>query len=132
MKRRPTVGALVFLLVALELPAGLSLCIADDGHSTIELAHAASPCTSHFQRHHPGAGAVEANHLDDHPCRDIPLLEASIRREASSCRAANAEARAMTRAPWAMGARPSTRAQARAAAAVQLARPLERSVVLLI
>jgi hypothetical protein len=132
MKRRPTVAVLVFLLAALELPAGLSLCIAADGHSTIELAHAASPCTSHFQRHHPGAATVEANHLDDHTCRDVPLLEGSARRDAPSSHSVSAEAHALIHSACAIGARPPIRAPLPTAARALGARTTERSVVLLI
>jgi hypothetical protein len=76
---------LIVLLAGLELPAGLSICVAEDGHATIEVAHAELPCTSHLERHHPD-DAVEANHLGAHPCRDLPFLETSVRRDASSSR----------------------------------------------
>jgi hypothetical protein len=81
---------LIVLLAGLELPAGLSVCVADDGHATIELAHAELPCTSHVRRHHPDS-VVEANHLGEHPCRDLPFLGASARRDAPSSRLVLAE-----------------------------------------
>jgi hypothetical protein len=131
-KKRAMRKALVLLLGALELPVGLSLCIAEDGHSTIELAHAAVPCTSHFQRHHPGATEVEANHLDEHACRDVVVLEVAARRDAPSHGGASAPVRAAFRGRETAGSQ--ALARGRTPAALGAARPLpgERSVVLLI
>ena len=88
-RSKTVLALLVLLLVGLEVPAGLALCVADDGHAAIELAHAEQPCTSHLLRHHPEVPALglAASDLDGHPCRDIPLLECSARREPPAARA---------------------------------------------
>lgn len=86
---------MIVLLAGLELPTGLSVCVAEDGHATIEVAHAELPCTSHLRRHHPD-GAVEASHLGEHPCRDLPFLGESARRDASGSRLVVADVAAIS------------------------------------
>ena len=50
---------------------------------SFELAHS-EPCTREVRRHHPGQRQFEANELEHHPCRDIPLLESRSYRSAEA------------------------------------------------
>jgi hypothetical protein len=78
---RPVCHRALTLIVLLQLcvsgqPAlGLTLCLADDGHASLELSHAESPCVREARRHHPGEPVLAADELTHHPCRDIPILE---------------------------------------------------------
>jgi len=130
-QRRSVLGVFTLLLAVLELPVGLSLCIAEDGHSTIELAHAGAPCTSHFQHHHPDASAVEPNHLDEHPCRDVPFLAASARRDTPTSLFTAADARAVTDIARTVAPQPSGRSWVPARSSASPALASARSVVLL-
>ncbi len=51
---------LVGLMVAQSVFAGgpVYMCVADDGHVTVERAHAAGACDADFDRHHPTAPAA--------------------------------------------------------------------------
>lgn len=61
-----------FQVLALVLIAGAPvLCVADDGHMTIESPEGA-PCRRDFDLHHGPAGEPEAD-LAAHGCRDVPL-----------------------------------------------------------
>ena len=62
------------LALSLQPSIGLTLCVADDGHMSFELAHS-EPCTRELRRHHPDRRQFEVDELAHHPCRDIPLLE---------------------------------------------------------
>ncbi len=80
-RRRPIGGSLLPVLLlglalAAEPRAGLTFCIAADGHAAVELAHAAAPCTRDARRHHGETGRLDARDLSRHPCRDVPLLRA--------------------------------------------------------
>jgi hypothetical protein len=57
--------------------ADLAICIAADGHTAVEVAHAARGCRTEVERHHPGAGATYD--LGQHPCVDIVLAQPSLR-----------------------------------------------------
>lgn len=68
------------LLLVLQLlsgiaPAGLNLCVADDGHTTLEFSHAELPCLRDLERHHPGQTAFAPHEFEQHACEDVPLLE---------------------------------------------------------
>lgn len=63
------------LALSLQPSFGLTLCLADDGHATFELSHAELPCTNDLRRHHPGEQRYDADELEHHSCRDIPILE---------------------------------------------------------
>lgn len=52
---------------------GLSLCIAQDGHTSLELAHAEDTCALEVERHHPGLDEIGAEEFAEHPCRDLNL-----------------------------------------------------------
>lgn len=52
-----------------------TLCLADDGHATLELAHGDSECWTDVRRHHDGPGALETSELDHHTCNDIPIID---------------------------------------------------------
>lgn len=61
-----------FRLLALVLTAGApALCIADDGHRTIELRDGA-PCRQSFALHH-GPGVQGESQLADHGRRHVPV-----------------------------------------------------------
>ena len=76
----------VILLLAMGVqgPFGLTLCLADDGHAILELAHGAAPCASEVRRHHPDAETLAEHEFARHPCRDVPLLERASYRTADA------------------------------------------------
>lgn len=55
-----------------------SVCLAPDGHWSLEASHANAACETHRQRHHP-ADAVAAPELDAHPCVDLAIVPAADR-----------------------------------------------------
>ena len=63
------------LLVGLNGPFGIGLCVAEDGHTTLELRHADTRCGVDARRHHSEVEVLDAAEFERHPCRDIPLLE---------------------------------------------------------
>lgn len=74
--RRALVGclAVLFQLAAgLEAPFDLNLCIADDGHTVLEIGHAGGACRNEIERHHPGLASFDLEELAHHPCRDLSL-----------------------------------------------------------
>jgi len=61
-----------FQILALVLTAGAPvLCVADDGHMTIESPEL-TPCRRDFDLHHGPTGDRESD-LAAHGCRDVPL-----------------------------------------------------------
>ncbi len=70
-------------MLGLGAPFGLNLCIAVDGHTTIEAAHAARDCSSEVRRHHPEIEGHDAHEAAHHPCKDVNLLELSVYTDAS-------------------------------------------------
>ena len=46
-------ASLLQLIAGVESAMGLSLCIAEDGHASLELAHADETCALEVERHHP-------------------------------------------------------------------------------
>ena len=74
--QRAAVGCLALLLqlaAGLEAPFDLNLCIAEDGHTVLELSHADGRCTQEVERHHPEWGALDPDEFAHHPCRDLSL-----------------------------------------------------------
>lgn len=61
------------LQLAASAPLDLNLCIAEDGHAGLEVAHGDGKCLSEVTRHHPHQGAFAEADLDHHPCRDLSL-----------------------------------------------------------
>ncbi len=80
-RRGRAIGWLVVaiqLLISVEAPVGLNLCIAEDGHTAIEFSHAQQPsCNRDSERHHPGEQVSDAHDVARHPCNDVPLLRAT-------------------------------------------------------
>jgi hypothetical protein len=52
-----------------------NLCVADDGHATLEISHGDSDCWTEVRRHHSGPQAFRSSELDHHTCTDIPIVE---------------------------------------------------------
>ncbi len=78
-KIRAALGWLAILLqliVSVEVSFGLNLCVAEDGHTTLEFGHSELPCVQDSLRHHPDDEAIDAHELTRHPCQDLPLLGA--------------------------------------------------------
>ncbi|MBM4265879.1 MAG: hypothetical protein FJ144_04585 [Deltaproteobacteria bacterium] len=81
MRSRPTrvratwLALSLLLSVSVATSLGLSLCIAKDGHASLELSHADAPCTLEVERHHPEEAAFDARELSHHPCEDRPLTQ---------------------------------------------------------
>jgi len=63
------------LLVGLNGPFGIDLCVAEDGHTTVELTHADTQCGVDAWRHHSEVEVLDSSELERHPCRDVPLLQ---------------------------------------------------------
>lgn len=63
------------LLVGLNGPFGIGLCVAEDGHTTIELTHADTQCGADARRHHSDMEVLDSSEFERHPCRDVPLLQ---------------------------------------------------------
>ncbi len=66
-------ASLLQLIAGVESAMGLSLCIAEDGHASLELAHADETCALEVERHHPELDEIGAEELAEHPCRDLSL-----------------------------------------------------------
>lgn len=58
-------------------PTGVVLCIAEDGHVSVETAHETVRCTADWARHHPDAAS--AADLDGHPCTDTFVSQSAAR-----------------------------------------------------
>lgn len=87
--KRAAVSCLALLLqlaAGLEAPFDLNLCIAEDGHTVLELAHADGACTQEVERHHPELEALDPEEFAHHPCRDLNF-------STSECGPASAEPR---------------------------------------
>lgn len=52
-----------------------NLCVADDGHATLEISHGDLDCWTDVRRHHSGPQALRSSELDHHTCTDIPIVE---------------------------------------------------------
>jgi len=76
--------AVLQLLTSVQPALGLSLCLADDGHSTFERAHAQVGCLEEIRRHHPEADAVDDGELARHACRDVSITERRLHRASTS------------------------------------------------
>lgn len=77
---RATIGwfaVFLQLLVSAETPYGLNLCVAEDGHATLEFSHVEPSCAQDSLRHHPDQRVIDAQDLARHPCKDVPLLGAA-------------------------------------------------------
>ena len=80
IKRSRLAGLVGGLFFCLQLVTGVSaservLCVAADGHVTVELAHAGR-CMQAIARHHGGHGDASAamqTACDGHPCADVVL-----------------------------------------------------------
>ena len=83
--------ALLSLTVSLHPARGLVLCMAEDGHATLELAHPESDCVGDAQRHHPDERSFAADELKRHPCVDVALPASQSYRapKAPSCSTAS-------------------------------------------
>jgi hypothetical protein len=75
--RRVTAWSAVLLqiLVCIGLASDVVLCIAADGHIALEMPHAAGPCLTDYDRHHPGASRLEGCDARNHGCRDTELSQ---------------------------------------------------------
>ena len=62
---------------ALAYPAGVVLCIAEDGHVSVETVHEIVRCTADWDRHHPDA--TSTSDLDAHPCIDTFVSQSAAR-----------------------------------------------------
>jgi hypothetical protein len=72
--------AVIQLVASIQPALGLRLCVADDGHTAVELAHADPECLGELRRHHPGAGAFSGDELAPHSCRDVSIVESRLHR----------------------------------------------------
>lgn len=63
--------ALLLMGLTAVLPQGVSLCVADDGHLAVEIAHDGADCTTDEQRHHEGEESDECSELTEHSCLDV-------------------------------------------------------------
>jgi hypothetical protein len=85
-KRVPSLRWATAAFVALQLvisswsASGLVLCRAEDGHTTMEVAHEGARCLSDYRRHHPADPAPRD--FEEHGCSDTVLstLPISVQR----------------------------------------------------
>ena len=87
--KRAAVGCLALLLqlaAGLEAPLDLNLCIAEDGHTVLELAHADGACIREVERHHREWEALDPEGIAHPLCRDLNL-------SSSECGPASSELR---------------------------------------
>lgn len=79
MKSSPFAAVARVLVLVLQLLGGilpgssLVLCVAADGHTAVEVAHADGRCIADYQRHHPEV--TDACDLDQHACVDGVLSQ---------------------------------------------------------
>jgi hypothetical protein len=77
--------ALIQLLVSVGFASNVVLCVAMDGHIALEIPHAAGPCFTDYDRHHPGASRLDIVDIEDHGCRDTLLSQpAAWRKEGTA------------------------------------------------
>jgi hypothetical protein len=72
--------AAIQLVASIQPALGLNLCVADDGHTTFELAHAEPGCAEELRRHHPDADTFDGDELAPHSCRDVSIVERRLHR----------------------------------------------------
>ncbi len=81
MRSRPARIAAVWFAAGVQLFASIGfasdivLCVADDGHIALETPHAAGPCLTDYNRHHPRASHLEVLDLEHHGCTDTLLSQ---------------------------------------------------------
>jgi len=81
MPQRRQIARVAWIFIGLQLlvgwngPFDIDLCVAEDGHATIELPHADTPCGVDAQRHHADVEVLDPAEFERHPCRDVPLLQ---------------------------------------------------------
>lgn len=91
--RKRTVRRLVWLcMVAAALVLSplrlLDVCLADDGHWTLESAHAGPVCDAHLVRHHVVPGSMQTDEAATHRCVDVAAMPSANRgRSRTSCHA---------------------------------------------
>lgn len=77
MARPRTNNGIVLLGVILQLitSAGpsVALCVAEDGHTALEVAHAEPHCLTDYRRHHPDSDKV--SDFEQHRCTDIVMSQ---------------------------------------------------------
>lgn len=66
------------ILTGIGVERGFALCIAEDGHAAIEVAHLEESCATEVDRHR-GPTAAGLGELDRHPCTDVALSQPSLR-----------------------------------------------------
>lgn len=81
MKNRAlqTIASLCLVIHAIGAMCGLdrTLCVASDGHVTVEFAHAGA-CDAEARRHH-GSRSDVGRECSDHSCTDVALSEPTTR-----------------------------------------------------
>jgi hypothetical protein len=79
-------AALLQLLVCVGFASDVVLCVAADGHISLEVQHVAGPCLTDYARHHPGAetefgfSRLDVVDIEHHGCRDTLLSQPAARR----------------------------------------------------
>ncbi len=68
-------GALVQFLFCIGFASDVVLCVATDGHIALEIPHAAGPCFTDYDRHHPGSSRLDIVDIEHHGCRDTLLSQ---------------------------------------------------------
>jgi hypothetical protein len=68
------------VIASIQPALGLNLCLADDGHTTFELAHAEPGCLEEIRRHHPDGDVSAGDELTPHSCRDFSIVESRLHR----------------------------------------------------
>lgn len=110
MRRGDVIRPLVLLLAAQlplgAVPGGLNLCVANDGHTAVELAHGTAPCMREAQRRHSSVRG-EPQEIERPPCRDVSLRPADPYRPPDPARPASARPAAAAMLPH--GLRPPPR-----------------------
>lgn len=92
------VAVLVLQLLGAILPgSSLVFCVAADGHTAVEVAHADGRCLTDYQRHHPHA--TDTCDFDRHACVDVVLSQQPL------CSTAARDATAISQGPALPGAR---------------------------
>jgi hypothetical protein len=126
--------AAIQVVASIQPALGLSLCVADDGHTTFELAHADPGCAEELRRHHPDAESFAGDELMPHSCRDVSIVESRLHRLVGSHRLDVPAAVALVPPSVAGLCAPRLRCAARGSvhAAITPAPDLLRSVVLVV
>ena len=68
---------MILAAAAMSPLRAFALCVAADGHWSLEPAHATPACDMHWAQHHDTERGLETADADAHPCVDVAAIGAT-------------------------------------------------------